>query len=1469
MDTPTPAPSCAPPAPGRWPRRIAAGVAIAAALAAGGAWYLGRTSTLQTIAQKVANASGGKLTLAGISGSLYGAMHIDRIVYRTTDQLLTVENVDIAWSPSRLVTGSISIDKLYVASLRSETLRKTPPQPMPATLAPPLQVLVRDARLGKAVLVSQGAATEIDDIRLGLSANKQRWELRAATAATPWGQAAAGGTIGATRPYKLDAGASLTQGGAAAGAHPAQLKVHAGGDLANTIVDASAQAGRAAGIAHFVLAPYGEIPLQALSINGRNLDPGFFSAGLPTADLNFALTARIGFDRAVSGSVDITNDGPAGTIDQQRLPLRALRGRLGGNLAAMTISGVLVDLGAAGRFTGNGSVRRGVNQPGLGAADLILHTDRLDLHRLHSRIRQTRIAGDLEVASAGNTQSFRAQLAEKNLRLALRGTLANDTIEISTAQLSAGPGMMALEGKASLADDKAFQARARVSHFNPAALGDLPQADLNAIVNAAGRLAPEWAATLDFAVTPSRLFGQPLSGKGKLDFDARHVGSVDAALALGRNTVDLRGSFGAPGERLLWHVDGAQLDILHAGLYGSASAKGALTGTMDTLMSTFEIDTRGLGWAPDQRMAANGTLHASGEASLAGAAGKRVAVLKASGSTQRFNPAAFGSPLAGSIDASFDGNARFGAGWRGALNLAVQPQSTLSGSPLTGYARLDAEPNRIANADVELHVGPNLMAARGAFGRPRDMLAWRIDAPRLAAVGPGYAGTLRGAGTLAGSAAAPSLTATLDGQDLAFLGTHSVRSLHASASLGSGRGPNDPLVADVQVLDFASGPTRVAALRLQASGTRAAHTLGFYTHGDGFDAAAELGGGWTGNAWNGTVSVLRNRGHYAFELQAPVPLRIATPPGAGFTGLAHPEQIALNGAVIRLPAGHITVDSLAKLGPRWSSRGSAAGVPLTYLTQFSPDLADIVSGDLTLGAQWSLDLHTAAATGGAPALDGNVHLFRERGDLTVGAEIPVTLGLRQLDARADVAKGALRLQLDLEGARPGRTHAEATAQLLQGLLDKDSPLRLAANADIPSIAWLAPLAGQPGLDLDGKLRLALTGAGTIGAPTLDGTVAGDSLAVRWTEQGVNLRGGVLRAQLAGDQLQLQQLSFNGPSGTAKVDGTMRFADGASTMQLKLVANKLEALSRPDRKVVVSGEATLVRDAQRFALEGNFRADRALVELAPQGLPTMSDDVVVLGREAPAQPAKPALAIPLAVDLTASLGDDFRLHGKGVDATLGGSLRLRRTGERPPLLNGSIHVVSGTYSAYGQKLTIDHGVMTFSGPYDNPSLDILAVRRPANGEQPSDTNVEAGVEVRGTAQAPVARLVSTPNVSDSEKLSWLALGHGMQGTSGHEADVLGAAAGALLSGAGGGLPSRIASSLGLDEIGVSAPAKGVESTVVTVGKRLSSRAYLGFEQGTGAASSLVRLRYKLNPRLSLQLQTGTNTALDLLYSWAFD
>jgi translocation and assembly module TamB len=610
----------------RWPRRVAIGVAVTAVVVGGAVWYLGRETTLQMIAQRVASASGGKLTLTGVSGSLYGHMHIGHLVFRTETSVMTADEIDIDWKPWQYLSRGVEIDKLYAKSLRMETLKEDKePSKMPTRLAPPFKIAVDDARLARAVFVNKGAETQIDDIRVGLHGDKERWKLDYAKANTPWGQVAASGTIANTLPYKLNADASLSQApGAGAGGVKPQLTLHAGGDLRQTVIDASGQAARAQGTARLALSPFAEIPLQALTLNAKNIDPGFFNPTLPTADLNLAVAARLDPSRNISGSVDLSNDGPQGTIDQQRLPLRAMHGQLGGSLSAMKISDVLLDLGGAGRFTGSGSVERGADEKGIGTARFALHTDRIDLKQIHGSMKKTAIAGDLTVANTQDTQTLNLNLVDAGMRLVAEAALQNNVLSVREARVSAGKGSVRVTGSASLLDKKPFKANVVASHLDPAAFGDFPKADINAEINVAGALAPQWQVAADFALRPSRLFDQPLSGKGKLDADAGspggvHVHDVNATLALGQNTVDLRGAFGKPGEKLAWRVDGRQLAAVRSDLYGALVANGVISGTMEAPRTSFEVDARSLGWAAKERKHDNGVLHASGEAWLSGA----------------------------------------------------------------------------------------------------------------------------------------------------------------------------------------------------------------------------------------------------------------------------------------------------------------------------------------------------------------------------------------------------------------------------------------------------------------------------------------------------------------------------------------------------------------------------------------------------------------------------------------------------------------------------------------------------------------------------------------------------------------------------------------------------------------------------------------------------------------------------------
>jgi len=1489
-DNPTPAP-----ARRRWPRRVLITLAVLVALLAGAVWLLGRESTLQQLVQRISNASGGQVSVTGVSGSLYHRMHIDRLVYRSKDSVITADNIDINWSPLQYFSEGLSISELHVAALTVQSLGPSEPAKMPASLAAPFRLSLSDARLDKLTLSSATGSDVIERLRFKLYGDKSSWHLEDASAQTAFGNVKADLTIAADKPFALQGKASLAQAKTAPASGNAQLSLEAGGNLALITLKAQGSANGASGNASAALAPFDPVILRALDLSGRDLDPAGFDPGWPQAKFSLKLSAAIAPDQKLSGQFALLNQDKAAPLDQQGLPLQAFSGKLAGTLTASTLENVLLDLGQAGRFTGGGHVKRSGPEAGIDAAQFTLHTDRFDLKNIHSSINKTAVAGDITLASTPTKQTLDARLAQDGLRLDLQATLANAMLQLHQARLLAKKGSITATGQVSLKDKQEFSAKLRAEHFDPSALGPaLPIADLNADINASGHIAPAWQVAAGFDLKASKLAGQTLSGSGKLNADAKHISGVDAHLAMAQNTADISGSFGAAGEQLRWKIDARQLSALAADLIGAVNASGIVSGTMDAPRTSFEADAKGLGLASAKRPAPDSLIHASGDIALAGA--KKTPELKMNGTIQRLNPAAFGAAQAGSINAGFTADARLAADWRAGLNLTLQP-STFANAPLSGYAKFNADKNSISNADIDLRLAANSLQAKGSFGSALDKLEWKLNAPQLAALGPQFAGALRASGTLSGTSAKPALALTLDGSNLRAPGQQQIGTIRGSATLGStiamaavpapapaatkpGRRATQaadadlyadvPLVSDIEITRYASPSLTLDKARLQTSGTRSGHVLQVSASNADFDAALRVKGSWANDSWTGAIDTLQNRGRFAFTLAAPAQLKLTAPAGSGVAGLLHPEQIALGSATIKLPDGSIRIDSLAKTGPAWSSKGMAAGVPVNYLAQLSDAWRDNVRSSMTIGAEWGLNLQ-AASKGSPPVLGGMLHVYREQGDLTIiGADLPQPLGLRTLDGRVDVNDGTLRLQLNLDGTRAGQARIDATAQLHDGRLAESSAITLNGSANMGSLAWLAPLAGQPGLEVDGSLKLAVTGGGTIAAPQLNGDISGDKLVLNWLDQGIKLRNGQLQARLAGDQLQLQKLAFDGAEGHAQADGWIRYAGNEATMSLKLSADKLEVLARPDRILVISGQSTLVRDAKRFQLDGKFRADRASIELAGENTPTLSDDVVIVGKGA--APVKTPQGQPLNIDLEADLGDAFHLKGKGLDAQLTGAVRIRVADRRPPRVTGSIRVESGTYAAYGQKLAIDRGVINFTGAYDNPGLNILAVRRRPEGEALSETNVEAGVEVRGTALAPVAKLVSTPSVSDSDKLAWLVLGHGIDNTAGNDMALLSTAAGALFGGGQG----KLANALGVDELGVSqaagtsaGAATGLQSTVVTVGKRLSSRAYLSFEQGAGTATSLVKLKYKLNPRITLQFQTGTNNALDVLYTWAFD
>ena len=223
----------------------------------------------------------------------------------------------------------------------------------------------------------------------------------------------------------------------------------------------------------------------------------------------------------------------------------------------------------------------------------------------------------------------------------------------------------------------------------------------------------------------------------------------------------------------------------------------------------------------------------------------------------------------------------------------------------------------------------------------------------------------------------------------------------------------------------------------------------------------------------------------------------------------------------------------------------------------------------------------------------------------------------------------------------------------------------------------------------------------------------------------------------------------------------------------------------------------------------------------------------------------------------NLGSRLQLRGQGVDTRLRGDVVASTVGGRLAL-NGTVSTESGRYAAYGQSLEISRGRFVFAGDPGNPRLDVLAIR--------PNLDVLVGVLIDGTAHSPRIRLYSEPELADYDKLSWLVLGRAPDGLGSADTALLQRAALALLSGQGTGPTDQFLQAIGLTDFSLRQTEGDTRDTIISLGKQLSRRWYVGYERGVHATTGTWQLIYRVAQRFTLRARSGSENALDLIWTW---
>ncbi|BAN22419.1 translocation/assembly module TamB domain-containing protein [Caballeronia insecticola] len=784
--------------------------------------------------------------------------------------------------------------------------------------------------------------------------------------------------------------------------------------------------------------------------------------------------------------------------------------------------------------------------------------------------------------------------------------------------------------------------------------------------------------------------------------------------------------------------------------------------------------------------------------------------------------------------------------------------------PLTGEGTVQVAGTRLLPSKATLSVAGNDVDVNGSFGAPGDRLRFRVDAPALERLGFGIAGTVKADGDLTGSIAHPNIAANYQADGVVF-GAN--RLGHAEGRADIRDGSNGPLVFTLKARDASTEGIDVANLDASLNGTRAHHTLDVTAtgkvRGQPVNLALGANGKFTdapdGPHWDGTITKLSNKGMPSVNLESPLSVSYG------------PKRIVLGATRLVAEGAALNLKSFAMENGRIQSAGTLTNLSVPHLLEIRQELTGAeppIRTDLVFDGDWDFSLGATAT--------GHVQIKRRDGDVTIDGTRGVSaLGISDITARADFSNGnRLNASLHAQASRIGVIDANVHTPLVNrdGILtvDDNAPLTGAIDANIPELRTTGGLLGANYL-LGGKIALKLVIAGIVAKPNLSGSLTGDNISATVVDQGVQLKDGIIRIALSENLVDLQRVEFHGASGTLRATGRVRLDQQQPDLTASIIADKLELFASPDRELMLSGSASIANAGLQggMAINGKFVVDHALFDLPESSAPALGDDVVIErpdgtikgeNQKITAATEKPVGPFTPRANIEIDLGQRFRFKGAGADLGLAGTITAMSAPNMPLRAVGNVRVTPGsTYTAFGRKLNIENGFFTFNGPVANPGLNILAMRR--------NQEVEAGVQVTGTVQAPVARLISEPSVPDNEKLSWLLFGHGTdQGNNVGQQSAMTSAL-ALLGSRGG---AKIAQTVGLDEFTVGSSEVGLtDPQVVLLSKAINERLVIGYEQGLQSASNAVKATLNLSRFWAVTAYGGTYQGVDLSYTRRFN
>ncbi|WAT08643.1 autotransporter assembly complex protein TamB [Rouxiella badensis] len=740
---------------------------------------------------------------------------------------------------------------------------------------------------------------------------------------------------------------------------------------------------------------------------------------------------------------------------------------------------------------------------------------------------------------------------------------------------------------------------------------------------------------------------------------------------------------------------------------------------------------------------------------------------------------------------------------------------------------------------LHLELGRNNLDVKGKLA-DKWALDANIDAPHLDGALPGLGGVVKGLVQVRGDLKAPQLLADLTASNVRWQAM-SVNRVSIKGNVTSSDQIQGTLAVKVQQLK--QDALDISDITLDAKGNEKQHQLNLNITGKPVGGHLAVNGSFDRKTqqWKGNISnTLFNTPVGDWRLTRPIAL----------TYFNTEQRVTVGPHCWQNPNADVCVPTTLDAG----TSGQASIVLNRFdLAMLKPFLTD----DTQLAGQFSGKANVAwKAQGGLP--QASVSLVGKGvkvQQLVQGNPLPVAFDT--LNVNAGLQNGRANLDWMIKIANNGQ---------LDGNLQIADPMgrrNLSGNVNLTriSMALLQP-ALMDGEKASGILNANLRVGGNAQKPQVYGKLALTNVDIDAQFMPFDITNANLNINFNGMSSLLDGV-IQTPHGQLALNGNADWND-PNNWRARIAAkgDKVRVSVPPMVRLDVSPDLVFDATPQAFSLNGRVDIPwaRITVQELPQSAVGVSSDEVMLNDQR--QPIAPAsTSIPINTNLVVNIGDDVRLDAFGLKARLKGALKVVQD-KRGLGLNGQIDIPSGRFHAYGQDLIVRKGQLLFSGPADQPLLNIEAIRNPDSTEN----DVVAGVRVTGDADAPKLEVFSDPTMSQQEALSYLLRGQGLD-SSGADSSAMTS----MLIGMGvaqsGKLVGKIGEAFGVSNLSLDTQGVGDSSQVVVSGYVLPG---LQVKYGVGIFDSLatLTLRYRLMPKLYLEAVSGIDQALDLLYQFEF-